>query len=156
MSRSGASFSRNRSCAVTVLARSSSMTPRTKTTPSFRSREKMSYARSPLPSLVMTVGMRVILGSPPWFEADAWSCFGRRVGHGQVSAEVGDAPQRLHRKPGGGESQLHRGVFRPAAMVRVGAEQPREVGVNVGGSDAQRMRDGEPPLGRHLLPPPLD
>src|SRR5260370_311252 len=39
MSRSGLSFSRNSNCAVTVVAMSSSMTPRTKTTPSFSSRE---------------------------------------------------------------------------------------------------------------------
>src|SRR5712664_3895075 len=105
----------------------------------------MSYERSPRPSLVMTVGIR-FTGLTPCIEADAGFRSGWRVRHRQISAEVGDAAQRLEGKGRGGQPELGRRILRPGALLRVRAQQPREVGIDVGGPGAQRVRDREEPL----------
>src|SRR4029077_17252490 len=97
----------------------------------------MSYARSPRPSLVITVGMRCT-GLPPVAQkADRF--FGRRwrVGHRQKGAEVGDAAQPLEGARGGREAQPEGRVMGPLPPVGVGAEQPGEVGVDLGRWDAE-------------------
>src|ERR1700682_1071211 len=111
----------------------------------------MSYARSPRPSLVMTVGIRAIFLTPCGVEADAGFRSWWRVDHGEVSAEVGDAAQRVQRKRGGREPELDGRIFRPTAQVRVGAQEAGEVGVDVGGPGAERVSDCEQSLGGDLL-----
>src|SRR5262245_62658719 len=102
----------------------------------------MSYARSPRPSLVITVGMRCIW-LPPWCKANSSFQFRRWVGHRQVGAEVGHAAQRFQRQRSGGEAELDRRVVRPGALVRFGSELTRELGVDVRGVDAERVGDGD-------------
>src|SRR2546422_6286889 len=106
----------------------------------------MSYARSPRPSLVITVGIRCI-SLPPGFEPDARPGLGWRVGYCEVGAEVGDAAQRLEGKARRRQSQLYRRVLRPCGPLRVGAQEPRQLGVQIGRSDPERVRDSEQPLG---------
>src|SRR5216683_5103966 len=110
----------------------------------------MSYARSPRPSLVMTVGIK-FTGLTPCVEADAGFRSGWRVRHRQVGAEVGDAAQRLEGKGRGGQPELDRRILRPGALLRVRAQQPREVGIDVGGPRAERVGNGEEPLGGDFL-----
>src|SRR4029077_21248174 len=99
----------------------------------------MSYARSPRPSLVITVGI-ICTWLPPWLEADGWTGFWRRGGHRHVRAEVGHASQRVHVQAGVREPELDRRIFGPGGSLRVGAEKAGEVGVDVGGPGAQRVR----------------
>src|SRR5476649_1928549 len=103
----------------------------------------------------MTVGISV-MRSPPWFKADAWASSGWRVGHGQVRAEVGDAAERVHGQAGRGEPELHGWVVWPAALVAVGAESAREVGVHVRRPHAKRMGHREKAVGRDLLATAFD
>src|SRR5216683_6947957 len=110
----------------------------------------MSYERSPRPSLVMTVGTRFI-ALTPCLEADARFRFGWRVCHSEIGAEVGDAAQRLEGKGRGGQPELGRRILRPGALLRVRAQQPREVGIDVGGPRAERVGNGEEPLGGDFL-----
>src|ERR1700687_896125 len=115
----------------------------------------MSYARSPRPSLLMTVGT-MFMRLPPCVETD-W-CFwpGRRICHRQVRAEVGHAAQRLERQRRGGKPELDGRILRPGSLLGVRAQQAREVGVNVGGPGAERMGHGEQALRRNFLPAAFD
>src|SRR5258708_19909363 len=114
----------------------------------------MSYERSPRPSLVMTVGTRFI-ALTPCLEADARFRFGWRVCHSEIGAEVGDAAQRLEGQGRRGQPELDRRILRPGALLRVRAQQPREVGIDVGGPGAQRVRDREEPPGGDFPSPPF-
>src|ERR1700738_2428151 len=102
----------------------------------------MSYERSPRPSLVMTVGTRFMVLTP-CLETDSRFRFGWRVCHRQIGAEVGDAAERLQWKRCRGQPELDRRVLRPRALLRVCAQHPREIRVDVGGPGAQRMRNRE-------------
>src|ERR1700687_3763788 len=110
----------------------------------------MSYERSPRPSLVMTVGTRFI-ALTPCIEADSGFRFGWRVGHREVSAEVGDAAQRLQWKRRRGQPELDRRVLRPRSLLRICAQQPREICVDVGRSGPERVCNREKPLRGDLL-----
>src|SRR4029077_2125672 len=105
----------------------------------------MPYARSPRPSLLMTVGT-MFMRLPPCVETDWWFWPGRRVCHRQVSAEVGHAAQRFERQRGGGKAKLDGGILRPGSLFGVSAEQAGEVGVDVGRPGAQRVSDGQEAL----------
>src|SRR5438105_8144022 len=110
----------------------------------------MSYARSPPPSLVITVGIRCI-SLPPRREAD-WSLwFGRRIGHRKVSAEVGHATQCFEGQRSRGQAKLDRRVLWPGALLGVRAEQARQVGVDLRGADVQGPSHGEELFRGHLL-----
>src|SRR5439155_1359342 len=73
-----------------------------------------------------------------------------RLGGGEIHAEVGDTPQRVRTQAGGGETQLHPGVVRPAALLLhrlPAAELPGQVQVEVGGRELQRGRKRDQLLG---------
>src|SRR6266849_9415722 len=110
----------------------------------------MSYARSPRPSLVITVGMRCIR-LPPWFETDSWARLRRWVRHRQISAEVCDAAQRLQRHARGREPELGRWVLGPGRAVVVGPEQPSKLGVKIGRPDSKCVCNSQKPFRRNLL-----
>src|SRR2546427_11244157 len=98
----------------------------------------MSYARSPRPSFVMTVGIRCN-SLPPQSEPDWGFWFGRWVGHRQICAEVGHAAQRFQRQRRRGQSQLDRRVFGPCPIAGRGAEQPCELGEDLGRRNRERV-----------------
>src|ERR1700737_1371189 len=98
----------------------------------------------------MTVGTRFI-ALTPCIEADAGFRFGWRVCHRQVGAEVGDAAQRPQWKGCCGPPELHRRVLRPRSLLRVSAQLPCEVGVDVGRASAERVSNREEALRGDLL-----
>src|ERR1700674_4541533 len=112
----------------------------------------MSYARSPRPSLLMTVGT-MFVRLPPCVETDWWFWPGRRICHRQVRAddahaarpterqrrdnkpglgrricprrvraEVGHAAQRLERQRRGGKPELDGRILRPGSLLGVRAD----------------------------------
>src|SRR5260370_27078212 len=87
----------------------------------------------------------------PGQEADSLFWFRRRCGHGEIGVEVGHAAQRLEWEGGRGEAEVHGRVLRPRPLLGVGAEQASQVGVDVGGPDAQGVSHREESLGRYLL-----
>src|ERR1700687_2635886 len=99
----------------------------------------MSYARSPRPSLVITVGIRCIR-LPPGVKANSWSRLRWRVCHREIGAEVGHAAQRLERHARGREPELGRRVLGPGRAPGVGAEPPGELRVKVGRLEPERVR----------------
>src|ERR1700681_4781507 len=115
----------------------------------------MSYARSPRPSLLMTVGI-MFMRLPPCVETDWWFGPGRRICHRQVCAEIGHAAQRLERQRSGGKPELDGRILRPRPLFGVRAQQAGEVGVDVGGPGAERVSDRQQPLRRNFLATPLD
>src|ERR1700674_4533921 len=115
----------------------------------------MSYARSPRPSLLMTVGI-MLLRLPPCIEPDWWLWPGRRICHRKVGAEVGPAAQRLERQRRGGKPELDGRILRPGSLLGVRTQQAGEVGVDVGGPGAERMGHGQQALGRNFLPAAFD
>src|SRR5207247_3122749 len=110
----------------------------------------MSYARSPLPSLVITVGIRCI-SLPPRDEAD-WPFRSRRwIRHRKISAEVSHATQCFEGKRRRGEAKLGGWVVRPGADVGVGTEQSGQVRVQLGRRHVEGVSHGEQALGGHLF-----
>src|SRR6266852_1061983 len=114
----------------------------------------MSYARSPRPSLVITMGIMCIR-LLPWFKTDSWSGPGWRIGHREISAEIGHAAQGLERQARGREPELGRRVVGPGRALGVGAQQPGELGVEVGRPYAERVRHRQQPFRGDLLAAPF-
>src|SRR5258708_37161021 len=84
---------------------------------------------------------------PPCFETDSWPRLGRRVGHREISAEVGDAPQRLQGQTGGrGAEVCGRG---PRAGPPPGGGAPKTSPPPPKGRPPPPPRGGDPPQ-----PPP--
>src|SRR5256885_14157195 len=101
----------------------------------------MSYARSPRAVVSMTLGTSAIglssLTVHDESDAPPRRC---RLGGGEIQTEIGDTPERVRPKAGGGDAPLHPRGGRPAALLldRPTAAAPARPGQVEGG-------DPEPP-----------
>src|SRR2546422_7538271 len=82
-----------------------------------------------------------------------------RLSGGEIQTEVGDTPERVRTKAGGGDAQLHPRVVRPAALLLdrlAAAELPSQGQIEVGDRELQRGRKRDQLLGRDVLESALD
>src|SRR3989454_6322041 len=120
----------------------------------------MSYARSPRAVVSMTLGMSAMgLSSLTIYDESDAPPRRCRLSGGEIQTEVGDAPERVRTKAGGGNAQLHPRVVRPAALLLdrlTAAELPSQVQIEVGDRELQRCGKRDQLLGRDVLETALD
>src|SRR5256885_12210146 len=120
----------------------------------------MSYARLPRAVVSMTLGMSAMgLSSLTIYDESDAPPRRCRLSGGEIQTEVGDTPERVRTKAGGGDAQLHPRVVRPAALLLdrlAAAELPSQVQIEVGDRELQRGRKRDQLLGRDVLESALD